>query len=64
MRKAPWTPAEVDALNARQNNALMHPYTCGSGRRTDADHKDGEGILVATPDGWACPYCDYRQDWY
>lgn len=51
----------VDELNKRQKDGRYHPYTCGSGRRADADHKDGEGVLVATPTGWECPYCDYRQ---
>lgn len=61
--KAPWTQAEVDALNARQDDFRFHPYTCGSGHRTDEKHLDGEGRLVATVNGWMCPYCDYRQDW-
>jgi hypothetical protein len=26
-------------------------------------HLDGEGVLVATPECWVCPYCDYTQDW-
>ena len=55
------TPAEVDALNRFQHSGQFHPYTCG-GNRTDANHLDGEGILVATADGWVCPYCDYRQE--
>jgi hypothetical protein len=61
--KAPWTQEQVKALSRYQQNKQVHPFTCGSGRRTDADHLDGEGVLVATPDGWKCPYCDYRQDW-
>jgi hypothetical protein len=20
-------------------------------------------MLMATSDGWVCPFCDYRQDW-
>lgn len=63
MKRAPWTPEEVARLNEWQRDGWGHPYTCGSGRRTDKDHLDGEGVLVATPDGWVCPYCDYRQDW-
>ncbi len=58
-----WTQEYIDALNAHQRNEQFHPYTCGSGRRTDKDHLDGEGVLVATPEGWKCPYCDYKQDW-
>ena len=59
----PWTQEQVAALNRYQQGRWMHPFTCGSGNRTDAAHLDGEGILVATLDGWICPYCDYRQDW-
>ena len=55
------TPEQIAALNRQQHSGQVHPYTCGSGRRTDADHLDGEGVLVATEDGWVCPYCDYRQ---
>jgi hypothetical protein len=64
MQKAPWTVEQVAALNARQKCGWVHPYTCGSGKRTDERHLDGKGVLVATPDGWKCPYCDYKQDWY
>lgn len=61
--KAPWTPAQVEALNKFQQERWMHPFTCGSGNRTDEKHTDGEGILVATENGWICPFCDYTQDW-
>jgi hypothetical protein len=62
--KAPWTPEQVDGLNRYQSlRGFYHPYTCGSGRRTDAQHTDGEGVLKATPDGWVCPYCNYKQNW-
>ena len=57
-----FTPKEVEALNAYQNSRRFHPFTCG-GDRTDVNHLDGEGILVATESGWVCPYCSYRQDW-
>lgn len=63
IQRTPWPPELVAALNAQQQSGMVNPYTCGSGRRTDARHLDGEGVLVATADGWACPYCDYRQDW-
>jgi len=59
---APWGPDLVARLNAYQQSGEFHPYTCG-GKRKDANHLDGEGILVATPDGWVCPYCGYRQSW-
>ena len=60
---APWTPTQVAALNRYQQLRQGHPYTCGSGRRTDEHHLDGEGVLVATENGWSCPYCDYTQHW-
>lgn len=63
IRRHPWTQETVDALNERQKSGTVHPYTCG-GNRTDAAHLDGEGVLVATVNGWMCPYCDYRQDWF
>ncbi len=61
--QAPFTPEQVAAMNAFQARGDFHPFTCGSGNRGDAAHLDGEGRLVATADGWVCPYCDYRQDW-
>ena len=61
--RPPWTPEQVEALNRHQKDPRLHPFTCGSGRRTDEHHKDGQGILVATADGWVCPWCDYRQFW-
>lgn len=54
------TQEQIDHLNAIQRSGQFHPFTCG-GKRTDAAHLDGEGVLVATLDGWMCPYCDYRQ---
>lgn len=63
LNRAPWTDEEVRLLNEHQKNPMFHPFTCGSGRRTDKDHLDGEGVLVATNEGWVCPFCDYKQDW-
>lgn len=60
---APWTPEQCDTLNAQQQAGEFHPYTCGNRKDIEKTHADGEGILVATPDGWVCPWCDYRQDW-
>lgn len=57
-----FTPEQVASLNEYQKSGTFHPFTCG-GNRTDEHHLDGEGILVATEDGWICPYCDYKQDW-
>jgi hypothetical protein len=54
--KAPWTPAEVDALNRYQSSGFVHEFTCGG------DH-DGNRVLFATTEGWRCPTCGYRQDW-
>lgn len=60
--RAPFTPEQVEALNAFQWSAGMHPFTCGG------EHVPGSPLLVARADGWHCtdPYgedCDYRQDW-
>lgn len=68
---APWTCEQVATLNRYQREAPMHPFTCGSNNRMDAAHtahqkESGDrdyGLLVATPDGWACPACDYTQTW-
>lgn len=65
-----WTRTQVALLESRQNNSMLHPYTCG-GNRSDALHKaqaeeDGDhdtGILIPTVRGWVCPACDYRQFW-
>ena len=59
--KAPFTPEQVAALNGWQQGDGCHPFTCANGR--DEKHLDGEGALVATQEGWVCPYCDYKQDW-
>jgi hypothetical protein len=58
-----FTPEQVKCLNLYQKEGRMHPFTCGSGNRTDEHHLDGEGVLVATEEGWKCPYCPYVQDW-
>lgn len=60
---APWSEIQVKRLNDWQLNENVHPFTCGSGKRRDASHLDGEGVLVATRNGWICPYCPYTQDW-
>lgn len=56
---APFTKAQVKALNKWQNSPYVHPFTCGG------DHKGGHIILVATEHGWVCPrsYCRYTQNW-
>lgn len=63
MTKTPWPQDFVDRLNAHQQAGEFHPYTCGNRKNIQETHADGEGVLVATVDGWKCPYCDYRQDW-
>lgn len=63
-----WTAQQVAALNASQEG-YGHPFTCGGERgdeahRAYADEHGGDlGQLVATPRGWVCPVCDYRQTW-
>ena len=57
---APWTSEQVDALNRFQQEANMHPFTCG------ALHSSGQSpVLQATHDGWVCPdsACKYTQEW-
>ena len=68
--EAPWTDEQVAGLNAWQACGYLHPFTCGSGDRMDAKHRAVQakrggdyGQLVATPEGWLCPACGYRQTW-
>lgn len=56
---APCTPKQISALEAHQNDDLVHPYTCPN----RGDHADTEGVLKATENGWVCPQCDYTQTW-
>lgn len=59
-----WTDEQVTSLNDYQLYGMMHPFTCPN--RGDSPHrtsKGDHGALVATPDGWRCPDCAYRQDW-
>lgn len=58
---APWTQAQVDNLNQRQQREDLHPYTCG----IDSSHHP---VLLATVNGWRCPAdqfggCLYSQNW-
>lgn len=50
-----FTDAQCYVLNAGQHDRKRHPYTCGNNSR----HRP----LIATPAGWKCADCDYRQDW-
>ena len=54
--KTVFTADEVKSLNAFQRARVRHPFTCVRGR--DANHLDGEGVLLATERGWVCLYCD------
>jgi hypothetical protein len=56
--RAPWTDEQVAALNKWQQRDDFHPFTCPD-RYPNGTHV----VLVAYPDGWHCPACDYRQDW-
>lgn len=55
---APFTDSQVNAMNAYQRMGVFHPFTCAN-----RDNHPGEGLLIATNDGWVCRYCDYTQNW-
>lgn len=66
--QAPWPDDVVARLNTfqsgTQRGAPTHPYTCAE--RGDGAHgwEGGDlGVLIATTDGWVCPYCSYTQAW-
>ena len=52
---APFTAEQVASLNAYQAEGVGHPLTCGG--------RECREVLRATPTGWVCPRCDYRQGW-
>ena len=56
---APWSEAQIAALNAYQRSGRMHPFTCGN------EQHELHQTLIAERDGWRCPdeQCDYRQTW-
>jgi len=69
---APFTPEQVEALNEFQKSGIMHPFTCGPSkilhepqiRHPECEKsKGGEGILIATKDGWVCPCGNFTQNW-
>ena len=62
---APFSDAQVEALNEYQKIGIMHPFTCGNeNKRKKCKLSDiHEGILIATTKGWVCPDCGYKQDW-
>lgn len=54
---APFTPDQVESLNAYQVAGVFHEFTCGG------DH-DESAMLLATTDGWVCStLCGYTQSW-
>ncbi|BBZ93135.1 hypothetical protein BRDID11004_59660 [Bradyrhizobium diazoefficiens] len=56
MIEAPWTDAQVENLNRWQQSGHVHPFTC-------PNHHDASRVLIAKPDGWHCPGCEYTQTW-
>lgn len=59
---APWTPEQVDLLNAAQKNQYLHAFTCpGDGPGCGSMHETRD--LIATVDGWICTCGRYRQKW-
>lgn len=59
--EAPWTPGQVESLNAFQAAGAFHPFTCGNDACPAADGQ--RGVLAAREYGWACLGCDYTQYW-
>jgi hypothetical protein len=57
MIHAPWSSAEVDALNRFQRAGIFHEFTCGN------SHGGHDRALFATVNGWRCAHCDYTQHW-
>lgn len=65
--RPPFTPEQVQRLNEGQTNTgdgMIHPYTCRYRSEKPHGHVGGDlGVMIATRDGWVCPYCDYTQEW-
>lgn len=59
MKKAPWSPETVEALNRHQQDGRFHPYTCPGDKPECHAQRD----LIATADGWICQCGAYKQDW-
>lgn len=66
--EAPFSDEQIQLLNEFQTGTGKsfpgHPFTCrdrGDGRH--GDEGGDTGVLIATPDGWVCPHCDYTQAW-
>ena len=66
---APFTVEQVYYLNKYQSLDSVHPFTCIRQVNYEVNAKDhdldlgGRSKLVATVNGWICPYCDYTQNW-
>ena len=67
---------DINRLNAEQQRTDRHPLTCNSsgedcerrlistGYEYGPKHTSrGEGILIATAEGWVCPCGAYKQDY-
>lgn len=59
MKQAPWTPEEVERLNAQQKAGQFHPYTCPGDLPACQKHRE----LIATEQGWVCACGEYKQGW-
>lgn len=54
---APWTGEQVISINYYQS------YTAFIPKRCPTQHYSRFPALVATPDGYICPLCDFKQNW-
>jgi hypothetical protein len=59
--ESPWTPQEVDNIDAWQECPYVHPYTCPCDHPETRDHV----LLTPTETGLVCsePDCEYEQSW-
>lgn len=57
--KAPFTPTQVERLNAFQQGDNFHHFTCPG----DTKGCHGQRTLIATTQGWLCACGQYTQDW-
>lgn len=65
-KESVFTSQEVGNLNFFQNRREFHAFTCepsAAGRKSRSECPDGEGVLIATEDGWVCPCGAYTQKW-
>jgi hypothetical protein len=65
---APFSQEAVQTLNEYQTDTgkarQLHPFTCAeSGDGNHGEEGGDRGTLIATVDGWVCPFCAYTQDW-